>query len=115
MTGAKNHTLEAWWGGPPGPRGTPSSRSRHNDIGIMRGASRPTGASAADQGVRPTNPGGPVFHGISRAEGSFKQTTKGDGLSHLSEQYWPYPGIQIRPALTTSAVDGSASALSDFV
>jgi hypothetical protein len=34
----------------PGPRGTPSSRRRH-----PQGASRPTGASAADQGVRPTN------------------------------------------------------------
>src|ERR1035441_5835525 len=31
----------------------------------------------------------PVFHGISRAEGPFKQTTKGDGLSHQSE---PRPG-----------------------
>ncbi len=24
-----------------------------------------------------------IFHEISRAEGPFKQTTKGDGLSHL--------------------------------
>jgi hypothetical protein len=24
----------------------------------------------------------PVFHGISRAEGPFKQTTEGDGLCH---------------------------------
>src|ERR1035438_4647522 len=43
--------LSNWWGGPPG-RGalwarTPSSR-------IFQGAGRPTGASAADQGVRPT-------------------------------------------------------------
>src|ERR1035438_131464 len=57
----------------PHPRGlvgrTPWSRSRHNDISILRSASRPTGASAADQGVRPTNPGGPVFHGISVAVG----------------------------------------------
>src|ERR1035438_2509371 len=29
----------------------------NNDIGILQGASRPTGASAADQGVRPTNTG----------------------------------------------------------
>jgi hypothetical protein len=43
-----------WWGGPPGPRGTPSSRSRNNDRSILQGACRPTGASAADQGVRPT-------------------------------------------------------------
>src|ERR1035438_1323154 len=55
-------------GRPPG-RGalwarTPSSRSRHNDIGILRGASRPTGASAADQGVRPTNPGDQFFMGF---------------------------------------------------
>src|ERR1017187_7858344 len=57
----------------PHPRGLvgrpPWSRSRHNDISILRSASRPTGASAADQGVRPTNPGGPVFHGISVAVG----------------------------------------------
>src|ERR1035441_8254768 len=46
-----------WWGGPPGPRGTPPSRCRNYDISIMQGARRPTGASAADQGVRPTNPG----------------------------------------------------------
>src|ERR1035438_9633628 len=43
-----------WWGGPPGPRGTPASRCRNNEIGILQGASRPTGASAADRGVRPT-------------------------------------------------------------
>src|ERR1039458_10736390 len=38
------------WGRPPGLRGTPPSRSRNNN------ASRPTGASAADQGVCPTIP-----------------------------------------------------------
>src|ERR1019366_5362336 len=43
-----------WWGGPPVPRGTPSSRCRNNDISILQDAGRPTGASAADQGVRPT-------------------------------------------------------------
>ncbi len=48
-----------WWGGPPGPRGTSPSRGRNNDMGILQGAGRPTGASAADQGVRPTiNPPG---------------------------------------------------------
>ena len=46
--------LRKSWGGPPGPRRTPSSRSRNNDISILQGASRPTGASAADRGVRPT-------------------------------------------------------------
>ena len=45
----------------PGPRGTPSSRRRANDISIMQSASRPTGASAADQGVRPTIPRGWFF------------------------------------------------------
>src|ERR1035438_4049905 len=73
-------TPPAWWGGPPGPRGTPSSRCRNNDIGILWDASRPTGASAADRGVRPTNPAGraivPVFHEISRAEGPSPQTAK---------------------------------------
>ena len=50
--------LRDWWGGRPGPRGTPSSRCRANDISIMQSANRPTGASAADQGVRPTIPAG---------------------------------------------------------
>src|ERR1022692_3077807 len=39
--GSKNHSV-AWWGGPPGPRGTPSSRCRDNDISISQGTSRPT-------------------------------------------------------------------------
>src|ERR1039458_2982515 len=46
--------LRKLWGRPPGLRGTPASRSRNNDISIVQGANRPTGASAADQGVRPT-------------------------------------------------------------
>src|ERR1035438_8759394 len=50
----KLKTRRKWWGGPPGPRGTPSSRCRNNDISTLQGVSRPTGASAADQGVRPT-------------------------------------------------------------
>src|ERR1039458_8519597 len=44
-----------WWDGPPGPRGTPSSRIPNNDISTLQCVSRPTGASAADQGVRPTS------------------------------------------------------------
>ena len=40
---------------PPGPRGTPASRRRHNDISILHGTKRPTGASAAVQGDRPTS------------------------------------------------------------
>jgi hypothetical protein len=36
--------------------GTPSFRCRADDISIMQGSSRPTGASAADPLVRPTNP-----------------------------------------------------------
>src|ERR1035438_10072729 len=51
-TGSKNHPRE-WWGGPPGPRGTPSSRSRHNDISILRGASRPTGRRPRTRGSAP--------------------------------------------------------------
>jgi hypothetical protein len=43
-----------WWGGPTGLRGTPPSRCRHNGVSILQGANRPTGASAADGGVRPT-------------------------------------------------------------
>src|ERR1035441_3093080 len=42
------------WGGPPGPRGTPPSRIRNKGISTLQGARTPTGASAADRGVRPT-------------------------------------------------------------
>ncbi len=38
----------------PGPRGTPPSRSRNNDISLLQSTSRPTRASAAVQGDRPT-------------------------------------------------------------
>ena len=41
---------DAKWGGPPGPRGSPWTRSS----GSVYFISRPTRASAADQGVRPT-------------------------------------------------------------
>src|ERR1035441_6339707 len=42
-----------WWGGPPGPRGSPWIRfSPPESASSME--STPTGASAADQGVRPT-------------------------------------------------------------
>ena len=40
----------AKWGGPPGPRGSPWTRSS----GFVDFLTRPTKASAADQGVRPT-------------------------------------------------------------
>src|ERR1035438_8295503 len=46
--------LPGWWGGPPGPRGTPSSRVSLGGSSAWASASRPTRASAADQGVRPT-------------------------------------------------------------
>src|ERR1017187_1378233 len=39
---------------PPGPRGTPPSRCWHNGVSILHGVNRPTRASAADLGVRPT-------------------------------------------------------------
>jgi hypothetical protein len=38
---AKSHEKlvpQEWWGGPPGPRGTPSSRCPANDIGTMQSA-----------------------------------------------------------------------------
>jgi hypothetical protein len=41
---------DAKWGGPPGPRGSPWTRSS----GVVDFLTRPTRASAADQGVRPT-------------------------------------------------------------
>jgi hypothetical protein len=46
--------VEGRWGGPPGPRGTPPSRIRNDDIGILQGTSRPARGPAADEGVRPT-------------------------------------------------------------
>jgi hypothetical protein len=56
---------EAKWAGPPGPRGSPWTRSsRLTDF-----SSRPTRASAADQGVRPTG----VFNGASRTNESEQQ------------------------------------------
>ena len=63
------------------PRMMPMSLCRLRDEGVPRGPGGPP-HHLASQRRRP------VFHGISRAEGPFKQTTKGDGLSHLSEQYW---------------------------
>jgi hypothetical protein len=41
---------DAQWGGPPGPRGSPWTRS----LALDHMPIRPTWASAADQGVRPT-------------------------------------------------------------
>jgi hypothetical protein len=78
-----------WWGGPPGPRGTPSSRCRANDTSIMQGAGRPTGASAADQGVRPTDPsstadlGRPGGSGLKSAPPFHFNRGDGDGPIHL--------------------------------
>ena len=47
-----------WWGGPlvlGSPLGTEATVPLPNDvISILQDASRPTGASAADRGVRPT-------------------------------------------------------------
>ena len=41
--------FDQWWGGPPGPRGSPWTRCSE----LYQSHSRPTRASAADQGVRP--------------------------------------------------------------
>jgi hypothetical protein len=38
------------WGGPPGPRGSPRTRSS----GVVDFLTKPTRVSTADQGVRPT-------------------------------------------------------------
>jgi hypothetical protein len=76
-----------WWGGPPGPHGTPSSRCPNNDIDILQGAGRPTGASAADQGVRPTISGATTGLGESGGTGQPQQfhfnRGDGDGPIHL--------------------------------
>jgi hypothetical protein len=42
-----------WWGGPPGPRGTPSSRRCVKNQSAAT-TEKPTRGSAADEGVRPT-------------------------------------------------------------
>jgi hypothetical protein len=42
-----------WWGGPPGPRGTPSSRWCVKNQSAAT-TEKPTRGSAADEGVRPT-------------------------------------------------------------
>src|SRR5450631_4256138 len=64
-TGLVGRTPGSW--GPLWGR-TPSSRCRNNDIGILQGTSRPTGASAADPGVRPTQPAGlTMAPGFSRS------------------------------------------------
>jgi len=49
----------------------------------------PANRSGSDQELAGESACPTFFHGISRAEGPFKQTTKSDGLSHLpqSEQY----------------------------
>jgi hypothetical protein len=48
---------DAKWGGPPGPRGSPWTRSS----GVVDFPTGPTRASPADQGVRPTY----VFNGVT--------------------------------------------------
>jgi hypothetical protein len=85
--GAEGSLRPQWWGGPPGPRGTPPSRGRLDDSDILHGAGRPTGASAADQGVRPTNPGA-VGLGEPSGTGQLQQQFHfnrgdGDGPIHL--------------------------------
>jgi len=42
-----------WWGGPPGPRGSPWTRFSGTESAASA-RSKPTGAPAADVGVRPT-------------------------------------------------------------
>ena len=46
--------MQKWWGGPPGPHGTPSSRSFLEESGAANLEELARGP-AADEGVRPTN------------------------------------------------------------
>jgi hypothetical protein len=46
--------LPSWWGGLPGPRGTPSSRSLLKGSSACTACGWPRGAWPADLGVRPT-------------------------------------------------------------
>jgi len=58
LAGNNSVDLDQKWGRPPGLRGTPSSRCSDDPVGLSDDAGRPTGASAADLGVRPTESAG---------------------------------------------------------
>src|SRR5580704_4039473 len=45
--------LHKWWGGPPGPRGTPPSRSFFK-VQVLPNDDEPARGPAADEGGRPT-------------------------------------------------------------
>jgi hypothetical protein len=91
-----------WWGEPPGPRGTPSSRCRANDISTMQSASRPTGASAADQGVRPTIPRGWFFDPVSLSAWDRQFVSKNWDLRILSPVSPRFPRDHYPAESTTS-------------
>src|ERR1017187_7351433 len=85
MTGSKNHPQEMVgrtpWSAADAPVGLLAlcmmliSLGRQGDEGVPRGPGGPPHHL-------PSQHGRSVFHENSRAEGPFKQTTKGDGLSH---------------------------------
>src|ERR1019366_187220 len=95
--GSGRLAIQPWWGGPLGPRGTPSSRSRNAGVSILHGASRPTGASAADPGVRPTRSyHSAIFVGLlailicpalMAAPGTLKVRVKSATIEMALEQY----------------------------
>src|ERR1039457_5000713 len=71
----------AWAGSKPLNPGTDGTASEFP----AKGAGNPWQSRQSPGG---TVAGRAVFHEVSRAEGPSQQTTKGDGLSHLSERYW---------------------------
>ena len=79
--------LRKLWGRPHGLRGTPSSRIRNNGVSVLQGASRPTGASAAVQGDRPT-----IYA----------------GAQHRKNE-WHWPGNPAAPILHSTVAPGSVS------
>src|ERR1035438_347631 len=90
MTGSKNHP-GGWvgrtpWSAADAPVGPLALCMVLISLALQRDEGVPRGPGGPPHHL-PSQRRRPVFHRISRAEGPFKQTTKGDGLSHLSEQY----------------------------
>ena len=77
-----------WWGGPPGPRGTPASRWCVKNQAAAT-TEKPTRGSAADEGVRPT------FCAIARKREKYAAL----GLQSASAMCDEFPGFTTAPSL----------------
>src|ERR1035438_2498911 len=89
--------LRKLWGRPPGLRGTPPSRSRHNGIGILPGASRPTGTPA------------PPDNHLPRASASIRSIRGGSARDRAgaTRRFTGNPGWDLAAAF--AIIDGVAS------